>query len=149
MNVHDKLPSLPRALYQDINVGDAFNISWAGRTMDEVVPPSLRRPTLEAAIEGLTGTTSGKQDESVFAKQMMTCTVRDISSTGASLDATNFAEVPTDFTLVIEMETVERRCRVVCRRKTSVGLKFKPTWWCSPLPLTNCQHQLIGACRRY
>lgn len=29
-----------------------------------------------------------------FAKRMMTCTVRDISSTGASLEAMNFTEVP-------------------------------------------------------
>ena len=42
-----------------------------------------------------------------FTKRMMTCTVRDTSSTGASLEAMNFTEVPVHFTLVIEVETVD------------------------------------------
>src|SRR5579872_1860725 len=40
-----------RALYQGRNVGEAFNSAWAGKTMDQVVPASLRQLTLEAAHE--------------------------------------------------------------------------------------------------
>ena len=40
-----------RALYQGENVAEVFNSSWAGKTMDQVVPMSLRRITLDAAKE--------------------------------------------------------------------------------------------------
>ena len=40
-----------RALYQSENVAEVFGSSWLGKTMDEVVPMSLRRFTLEAARE--------------------------------------------------------------------------------------------------
>ena len=40
-----------RALYQSENVAEVFNSSWLGKTMDQVVPMSLRRFTLEAAKE--------------------------------------------------------------------------------------------------
>src|SRR4051794_32760277 len=40
-----------RALYQGENVAEVFNSNWAGKTMDEVAPPSLRRITIEAAEE--------------------------------------------------------------------------------------------------
>jgi hypothetical protein len=208
-----------RALYQGTNIGQAFNSVWAGKTMEQVVPPSLKQLTLEAAhecaasgcvvymifstvdsdgqridchrlllpfgrdnkVEQLLASlqlsnaqkrknivgkfqnrsdilfqgkirsgivdakskpktyftrSSGDENRRAdrhgiskagrisFARQMMTCTVRDISSTGASLEAANFAEVPDNFTLVIEMETVERRCRVVWRKKTRVGVRF-------------------------
>ena len=38
-----------RALYQGSNVGEVFNSAWAGKTMDEVVPASLRTFTIDAA----------------------------------------------------------------------------------------------------
>src|ERR1700737_822473 len=40
-----------RALYQGENVAEVFNSSWAGKTMEQVVPMSLRRITLDAAME--------------------------------------------------------------------------------------------------
>jgi hypothetical protein len=40
-----------RALYQGENVAEAFNSAWAGKTMEQVVPMSLRRITLDAANE--------------------------------------------------------------------------------------------------
>jgi hypothetical protein len=40
-----------RALYQGENVAEVFNSAWAGKTMDQVVPISLRRVTLDAAKE--------------------------------------------------------------------------------------------------
>ena len=40
-----------RALYQGESVAEAFNSAWAGKTMEQVVPMSLRKITLEAAKE--------------------------------------------------------------------------------------------------
>ena len=40
-----------RALYQGDNVAEVFNSNWAGKTMEQVVPMSLRRITLDAAKE--------------------------------------------------------------------------------------------------
>lgn len=40
-----------RALYQGENISDAFNATWAGKTMEQVTPMSLRRPALDAARE--------------------------------------------------------------------------------------------------
>lgn len=40
-----------RALYQGENVAEVFNSAWAGKTMDEVVPMSLRRLAIDAARE--------------------------------------------------------------------------------------------------
>jgi hypothetical protein len=40
-----------RALYQGENIEEAFHSSWAGKTMEQVVPASLRRLTLDTAKE--------------------------------------------------------------------------------------------------
>src|SRR6266849_7721946 len=40
-----------RALYQGINVAEVFNSSWAGRTMDEVVPVPLKSFSIDGANE--------------------------------------------------------------------------------------------------
>jgi hypothetical protein len=40
-----------RALYQGRNVAEVFNSSWAGRTMDEVVPEPLKRFSIDGANE--------------------------------------------------------------------------------------------------
>jgi hypothetical protein len=40
-----------RALYQGANVAEVFNSSWAGRTMDEVVPLPLRSFSIAGANE--------------------------------------------------------------------------------------------------
>jgi len=40
-----------RALYQGTNVAEVFNSSWAGRTMDEVVPVPLKSFSIEGATE--------------------------------------------------------------------------------------------------
>jgi hypothetical protein len=40
-----------RAVYQGENVAEVFSSAWAGKTMDQVVPMSLRRLTMEAAHE--------------------------------------------------------------------------------------------------
>lgn len=53
-----------RALYQGDNVAEVFNSAWAGKTMEQVVPMSLRRLTLDDAKECVT---SGCLVYSVFS----------------------------------------------------------------------------------
>ncbi len=211
-----------RALYQGENVAEAFNSAWAGKTMDQVVPMSLRRITLDAANECATSgcivysifstidandtrvdchrmllpfgrdgskveqllaslqltVTQGRSkvlnhfqiqadiqleakitsgftapDPAVtkaaddktphgnnrrakrrdvkraakisFAKKSMTCMVRNVSATGAAIEAANLAEIPDSFKLVLEMETAARRCAVVWRKNNQIGVAFK------------------------
>ncbi|MGB6432800.1 MAG: PilZ domain-containing protein [Bradyrhizobium sp.] len=195
-----------RALYQSENVAEVFGSSWLGKTMDEVVPMSLRRFTLEAARECVASGClvymivstidtnghrvdcealllpfgrndsveqiltslrlrsvqgrvqrkkilgnfkiqtdmlfSGKIRSSVgenrraqrrnvlragkisFADQSMTCTVRNVSATGASIEGANLTGTPDVFTLVLEMESTARPCTVVWRKKTRIGVRF-------------------------
>ncbi len=199
-----------RALYQGNNVAQAFNSDWAGKTMDEVVPPSLRRVTLDAAkqcaatgaavymilstmdgngqrvdchrlllpfgrdgagveqilaslqltvasarkrivgdfkvqadvtFEGLmrpSGDAAGGKRENrkaerravsrtgriSFAGKYLTCMVRDISASGAAIEDANVTLVPDSFRLMMEMELVERRCTVVWRKPTRIGVRF-------------------------
>jgi hypothetical protein len=244
-----------RALYQGENVAEVFNSAWAGKTMDQVVPMSLRRVTLEAAEEcvtsgclvysiistidtneqrvdcerlllpfgrgskveqilaslqlisvrggvrrrkildnfemqadvllsgkiksGFTKTASASASHTIgvrtaagghsntekplrasktspslaetigttaaekrrgaqrrrvlragrisFATETMTCTVRNISATGASLEGTNLDGIPDTFKLVMEMETAERSCSVVWRKDNQIGVRFSRT----------------------
>jgi len=222
-----------RALYQGDNVAEVFNSNWAGKTMEQVVPMSLRRITLDAAKEcaasgcliyaifstvdandqridcerlllpfgrdgkveqllgslqlkgsqgdvrrtkvladfqlqaevlfsgkiasGFTGVdpaTDGQLDGSnempafalqaggvagetpcksrrtmraariSFDRENMTCTVRNISATGAALEGANLAKTPDRFVLVMEMESAARPCKVVWRNKTQIGVQF-------------------------
>jgi len=59
-----------------------------------------------------------------FAKQHVTCTVRSLSATGASIEATNVAAIPDSFNLLMEMESTTRRCAVVWRKPTQIGVQF-------------------------
>ncbi len=226
-----------RALYQGENVAEVFNSSWAGKTMEQVVPMSLRRITLDAAKEcvasgcliyaifstvdandqridcerlllpfgrdgkveqilgslqlrssqggmrrakilgafqlqadilflgkiasgfskalGVDRAADGQMDvpngtpalasgaggavcehRSIprrnsnraarinFDRESMTCTVRNISATGAALEGANLARTPDHFVLVMEMESAARSCKVVWRNKTQIGVQF-------------------------
>lgn len=209
-----------RALYQGENIAEVFSSSWAGKTMDEVVPMSLRKVAIGAAKECATsgcliytivstidenerrvdcerlllpfGRDGSKVEQILaslqlmsvpggvrrskilnnfrmqadlllsgkiksgfsetnpastavnptgenrraarrdivrsgritFAKKSVTCTVRNISATGASIEGASLAETPDTFTLVLEMESTKRRCTVVWRKKTKVGVRF-------------------------
>jgi len=225
-----------RAVYQGENVAEVFSSAWAGKTMDQVVPMSLRRLTMEAAheceasgcvvytvistidtnerrvdcerlllpfgrdgskveqilaslqltsIQGIQGGAgrkkilnnfqiqadqlfAGKIKSSItklnqssaidgheigagkheqadttvtknrrasrrnilsagrirFAKESITCTVRNISATGALLEGANLAGVPDTFALVLEMESAKRLCTVVWRKKMRIGVRF-------------------------
>jgi hypothetical protein len=225
-----------RALYQGDNVAEVFNSNWAGKTMEQVVPMSLRRITLDAAKEcaasgcliyaifstvdandqridcerlllpfgrdgkveqllgslqlkgsqgdvrrtkvladfqlqaevlfsgkiasgftrapkvdsatdsqldgsndtpafalqagGVAGEHQSKSRRTMraarisFARENMTCTVRNISATGAALEGANLAKTPDRFVLVMEMESAARPCKVVWRNKTQIGVQF-------------------------
>ena len=208
-----------RALYQGEHVAEAFNSAWAGKTMEQVVPMSLRRITLDAARECATsgcpvymvfstidgndtrvdcqrlllpfgrddakveqmlaslqltitqgrsrvlnhfemqadvllegkiksGFTAAKAEPAAanaaagnkrkakrrdvrrsakisFARRSMTCMVRNVSATGAAIEAANLAEIPDSFQLVMEMETAARRCVVVWRKEKQIGVEFR------------------------
>jgi hypothetical protein len=209
-----------RALYQGENVAEVFNSAWAGKTMEQVVPMSLRRLTLDAARECVTsgcavymifstidsgdrridchrllrpfgrdgskveqilaslqltimqartralhhfelqadvlvsgkiksgftraalevatpgkGASSDKRKATrrdvlrsgkiSFARQSMTCTVRNISATGAAIEGTHIAGVPDSFSLVMEMESAARDCKVVWRKPKQIGVEFR------------------------
>ncbi|MBR0872798.1 PilZ domain-containing protein [Bradyrhizobium tropiciagri] len=200
-----------RAMYQGENVVEAFNASWAGKTMEQVVPMSLRRITLEPAKACATGgcavymvfSTIDASDRRVdcerlllpfgsrgkiehilaslqltvaktrahivkhfdmqatvelqgsirpgfsaksgsaggdkrraarrnvaraarisFARRSMTCIVRNLSATGAAVEVSDPAAIPDSFRMVLEMESTERQCRVVWRRRDRVGVQF-------------------------
>jgi len=59
-----------------------------------------------------------------FADESKTCTVRNISATGALIEGANLSGIPDTFTLVLEMETIARPCTVVWRKKTQIGVRF-------------------------
>ena len=208
-----------RALYQGENVAEAFNSAWAGKTMEQLVPMSLRRIALDAARECTTSgcpvymifstidandtrvdcqrlllpfgrdetrveqmlaslqltvtqgrsrvlnhfemqadvllegkikpgftvakaqpaaarATGGNKRRATrrdvrrsakisFARQSLTCMVRNVSATGAAIEAANLAEIPDSFRLVMEMETAARRCAVVWRKEKQIGVEFR------------------------
>jgi hypothetical protein len=60
-----------------------------------------------------------------FAQGSMTCMVRDVSATGASIEAGDLTAIPDSFEMRMEMESAERRCAVVWRKKNRIGVAFR------------------------
>jgi hypothetical protein len=60
-----------------------------------------------------------------FSRQSMTCTVRNISATGAAIEGANIANAPDSFSLVMEMESAARNCMVVWRKPKQIGVEFR------------------------
>jgi hypothetical protein len=52
------------------------------------------------------------------------CTVRNMSSTGAAVDFAEGVDLPPTFTLLIERDHFERRCRRIWRNERRVGMAF-------------------------
>jgi hypothetical protein len=52
------------------------------------------------------------------------CTIRNLSATGAALDVETPVSVPDCFKLVVEGESLDRRCHVVWREKRRIGVAF-------------------------
>jgi hypothetical protein len=59
-----------------------------------------------------------------FGKKSVTCTVRNLSATGASIEGAKLAQAPDTFTLTLEMESAARPCRVVWRKNERIGVRF-------------------------
>ena len=59
-----------------------------------------------------------------FGDEGMTCTVHNLSATGASIEGARLSQAPDAFTMVLEMESTERPCKVVWRKKTRIGVRF-------------------------
>ncbi|MEM7425611.1 MAG: response regulator [Pseudomonadota bacterium] len=52
------------------------------------------------------------------------CVIRDITPAGARVRVLSSAQIPDQFTLIIELDHIEAECTVVWRSKTELGLKF-------------------------
>ena len=52
------------------------------------------------------------------------CTIRDISTTGAALDFSDFIRVPDKFTLIMPGDGLKLPCKVVWRREYRIGVAF-------------------------
>ena|SRR5450631_1325875 len=52
------------------------------------------------------------------------CVVRDISATGARLRVESSVDVPDTFELIIELDGLEAKCKVVWRLQKELGIQF-------------------------
>jgi hypothetical protein len=61
----------------------------------------------------------------ILANQsLQRCVVRDVSFLGARLAFSSTADVPDDFELALHQMHMQRRCSVVWRSETEIGVKF-------------------------
>jgi hypothetical protein len=56
--------------------------------------------------------------------EKVSCTVRDLSITGASLEVSAQTAIPETFTLIVPEDGLKLRCRVVRRTEFRVGVAF-------------------------
>jgi hypothetical protein len=54
----------------------------------------------------------------------ISCTVRNLSETGAALDVISPVGIPAAFTLVIDGDNVAKPCHVVWRKEKRIGVAF-------------------------
>lgn len=59
-----------------------------------------------------------------FGGGCISCTVRNVSDTGAALDVISQMGIPDSFDLVIAADRVRKRCRVVRRKEKRIGVAF-------------------------
>jgi hypothetical protein len=57
--------------------------------------------------------------------EKVVCTIRDLSLTGASLEVTDPAAIPTSFTLVVPEDRLKLSCRIVRRTDFRIGVAFE------------------------
>jgi PilZ domain len=57
-------------------------------------------------------------------REKVTCTLRDLSLTGASLEVTDPAGIPSHFTLVVPEDGLKLSCRIVRRTDFRIGIAF-------------------------
>ena len=104
------------------------DVLFAGRIKPGFTLPKVE-PAADAAKAGKDKRRASRRDVKraariSFARQNLLCTVRNVSATGASIQVANVDTIPDSFRLVMEMETAARRCVVVWRKATQVGVKF-------------------------
>ena len=58
------------------------------------------------------------------SSSIFSCTIRDISETGARLEIGNTLPIPDEFTLTMEDGSATFRCRVRRRSMTTLGVEF-------------------------
>jgi PilZ domain len=59
-----------------------------------------------------------------FGGAGISCTVRNLSETGAALEVPSPVGIPAEFTLVVEADHTTRQCRVVWRKERRIGVTF-------------------------
>lgn len=59
-----------------------------------------------------------------FGKHRKTCTIANLSSSGALVAGAGLSDAPDLFFLRVEMESTERHCRVVWRKDAQLGVRF-------------------------
>jgi hypothetical protein len=52
------------------------------------------------------------------------CRVRNLSAIGAGLEVASQVGIPDEFMLLVEHEQLKRRCRVIWRQPTKLGVEF-------------------------
>jgi hypothetical protein len=52
------------------------------------------------------------------------CRVRNLSPVGACLDVASQIGIPDEFTLLVEHEQLRKKCRVIWRNPTRLGVEF-------------------------
>jgi len=61
----------------------------------------------------------------MFGGAGIDCTVRNLSETGAALQVASVVGIPTEFELFIQSERFNRKCRVVWRKLSRIGVTFE------------------------
>ena len=59
-----------------------------------------------------------------FGGGAIDCTVRNISETGAALEAVSPLFIPDRFTLFVQTDHVRRPCHIVWRKDKRIGVEF-------------------------
>jgi hypothetical protein len=60
-----------------------------------------------------------------FSGEVIPCTVRNISDSGAALEVTTVLWFPDRFTLGIESEGFSKPCHIVWRKEKRIGVAFE------------------------
>ena len=53
------------------------------------------------------------------------CRVRNLSPIGACLDVAGQVGIPDEFMLIVEHESLKKKCRVIWRKPTRLGVEFE------------------------
>ena len=60
-----------------------------------------------------------------FGGAGISCTIRNLSDTGAALEVTSPVGIPQQFVLITEADGVTRQCHVVWRKERRIGVRFQ------------------------